>query len=108
MRCARIESALDLLVASSRERSAAEECRDLLGVDLVVLDRGAVDGSHVEGVAEDELDAFGLAEISEPVPGEDALGADDEAVAVGRDGFQERLGTGGEIPVEDDLAFVRK
>jgi hypothetical protein len=31
---------------------------DLVGVDAVVLCLAAVDGLHVEGVAEDELDAL--------------------------------------------------
>ena len=30
------------------------------------------------------------------------------SLAVGRDGFEERLRTGGKVPVEGGLAFVRK
>jgi len=67
-----------------------------------------VDGLHVERVAEDELDSLPLAEISEPVPGEDALGADDEAVAEGSDRLEQGLGGGDEVVVEDDLAVVRE
>ncbi len=65
-----------------------------------------MDGLHVEGVAEDELDAFPAAQIGEPVPGEDALDGNDEVVAVGGDGFEERLGAAPEILLEQDLAFA--
>ena len=44
----------------------------------VVLGFGAVNGLHVEGVAEDEGDAFAGAEVCEPVPGEHALDGHDE------------------------------
>jgi hypothetical protein len=64
-----------------------------------------VDGLHVEGVAEDELDPFPPAQIGEPVPGEDALDGDDEVVAERGDGLKERLGAAPEILLEQDLAF---
>ena len=71
---------------------------------LVVLGLAAVDGFHVQGVAEHEGDRLVLAEVGEPVPGEHALAADDEAVAEGRDGVEEGVGAGGQIAFEDGLA----
>jgi hypothetical protein len=35
-----------------------------------------VDGFHVQGVAEGEMDAFAAAEVGEPVPGKHALDGD--------------------------------
>jgi len=87
------------------EVPAAEQARDLEGVHAVVLGLGAVDGLHVEGVAEDKVDALPPAEIGAPVPGEDALGNDDEALAVGRDGGQEGLRAAPQVAVEEDLAL---
>lgn len=52
-----------------------------MGVESVVLGFTAVDSLHIEGVTEDEVDAFLAAEISEPVPAEDTLGGDDQFVA---------------------------
>jgi hypothetical protein len=53
-----------------------------VGIDPVVLGFAAVDGFHIEGVPQDEPDAFGGAEIGEPVPGEHALHGGDEPFAV--------------------------
>jgi hypothetical protein len=68
---------------------AAKHAGEFGGVDPVVLGFAAVDHLHVEGVAEDEGDAFGLAQVGEPVPGEHALGPDDESVAERGDRIEE-------------------
>ena len=60
------------------KHAAAQQAGDLGGVDRVVLGLAAVDGLHVQGVAEDEGDALVFAEVGEPVPGEHALAADDQ------------------------------
>ena len=49
----------------------------------------SMNGSHVEGVAENELDVFILAKISQPVLGKHALGTHDQVVAVVLNGMQE-------------------
>src|SRR5262249_14819936 len=61
-----------------------------------------VDGLHVQGVSQDEGDLLLQAEIGEPVPGEQALTGDGQAVAEGSDGVEEGVGAGGEGLVEDD------
>src|SRR6185436_19082586 len=61
------------------------------------------DGLHVERVTEHEGDVLSRTQIGEPVPGEDALDADDDVVAVRRDGAQQRLGAGGHVLVEHDV-----
>jgi hypothetical protein len=55
-------------------------------------------------VARREGDLLLGAEVCEPVPGEHALGGDDEVVAEGGEGLEEGLGTGGDALVEDDSA----
>ena len=90
------------------EGAAAQEGGDLLGAHLVVLDLRSVDGPHVQRVAQHELDSLPAAEVGEPVPGEDAFGADHQLVTEGSDGFQEGFGSGGEVAVEDHLALVRE
>ena len=47
---------------------------------------------------------FGRAEIGEPVPGEHALGRDDEIVAVRRDGLEEGRRRRRHVPVHEHLA----
>ena len=89
-----------------REHPAAQQAGDLAGVDAVVLGLAAVDGFHVQGVAEREGDRLVFAQIGEPVPGEHALAADDEPVAEGFDRVEEGFGTGGQILLEDGLAVA--
>ena len=76
------------------DHAAAEQDHELLGVDAVVLGLGAVDRLQIEGVGQDERDAMFGAEIGEPVPAEDAFGADHQVVRVGGDGLEEGLGGG--------------
>jgi hypothetical protein len=63
-----------------------------------------VDGLHVEGVAEHEGDALRLAQIRQPVPAEQALTGNDQAVAVGRDRLEKGTRLGGQLLVQDDGA----
>jgi len=86
------------------DRSAPEEGGQLLGVEAVVLRLAAVDRLEVEGVGEDEGDVELAAEVGQPVPAEDALGADDEIVAVGPGGLEEGLALAGDSFVQDDRA----
>jgi hypothetical protein len=83
-----------------REVAAAQQAGDLVGVDLVVLGLGAVDELQVQGVTQCEGDVLFRAAIGEPIPGEHAFGAADEVVAEGGDGFEEGLGSGGDVGVE--------
>jgi hypothetical protein len=76
------------------------------GVDLIVLAFAAVDGFHVQSVAEDESDLLPGAEIGKPVPAEQALDGDDAVVAEGSDSLEEGVGFGGEVFVVDDLAVA--
>jgi hypothetical protein len=64
----------------------------------------SVDGLHVEGAAENEGNVLLGAEVGEPVPAEDALDADDEVIAIGRDGPEEALGLRAQVAVHEHLA----
>jgi hypothetical protein len=67
-----------------------------------------VDELHIEGVPQDEGDTVVLAQVGQPVPGEHALTADDQALAVGPDGVEEVGGTGGQVLLEDGASLVIK
>jgi hypothetical protein len=61
-----------------------------------------VDGSHVEGVAENEGNIFFIAEVSEPIPGEHAFYGNDDVFAVWFDSLEEGIGLSVDIFVEQD------
>jgi hypothetical protein len=85
------------------KHASLEQLGDLQRVDAVVLGLAAVDGAHVQGVAEDERDVLTRAEIGHPVPGEHALDADDQVLAVGCQGVEQDRRVGREIAMQDDL-----
>ena len=89
-----------------RQRSPAKEGGNLQGIELVVLGLSPVDGFHVEGMTEGEVDAFVAAEVGQPIPGEYAFGADHEVVEVGFDGTQERIGSAPDVLVKEDRALA--
>jgi hypothetical protein len=89
-----------------REHAAAEQDGDLAGIELIVLGLAAVDGLHIQGVSEHEMNTLLGTQIGEPVPGEDALDADHEVFSERRDGAEERLGRGLHIAVQEDLAVT--
>jgi hypothetical protein len=80
----------------------------LWGIDFIVFGFAAVDGFHVEGMAEDELDSLLGAQIGQPVPAEEALDGDDQVLAEGFNGFPESLRTGSEVAVKQDLPLLVK
>ena len=88
------------------KHSSPHEGRDLVGVDAVVLGLAAVDGLHVERVAEDEGDALLGAEVGQPVPGEGALDRDDEVLAEGGDCGEEGLWLRADVSVQEHLALL--
>src|SRR5262249_42547958 len=100
---ARFAHALGVSVGE-REGAAPQQAGDLTGVKAVVLGLAAVDGFQVQGVAEDEGDVLLDAAIGDPVPGEQALGADHEVVAIRLEGPPKRLWPTGDALVEDGLA----
>lgn len=86
------------------EIAAAQQRGDLQGVDAIVLGLAAMDGLHVEGVPEDELDALLGTEVGDSVPAEQALDRNDESLAVGLEGTQELVSIAGELAVDEGFA----
>ena len=82
-------------------QSAAQEARDLVRVNLVVLGFPTVDRLHRQRVAEHERDLFGGADVCEPIPREHALGGDDQIVPVRGDDLEERLAGGCDVAMHD-------
>jgi hypothetical protein len=66
----------------------------------------AVDGFHVKSMAEDESNALLGTQVSEPVPGEQALDRHDETLSVWGNGFQEGLRVGFHIAMHKNLAAL--
>jgi hypothetical protein len=63
-----------------------------------------VDSLCVQGLAEREGDALGLAQVGEPVPAEGAFAGDHQLLAKGRDVMEKGGGLGGQVLVKDDVA----
>jgi hypothetical protein len=89
-----------------REVAALEQAGDGLGVLAVALGLATVDGFHGPGVTEHEGDLVVPAGVREPVPGMHTLPGDEQAVAEGLHGAQERLRGGGQVATEADLAVA--
>jgi hypothetical protein len=83
-----------------REHTAAEQHSDFMGVDLVVFGLAAMDSLHIEGMPEDKRDAMFRTEVCQPVPGKHAFGRQDDLLAVGSDGFEQRLWGGCHVTVQ--------
>ena len=89
-----------------RKHAAAQQAGYFCGVAAIVLHFAAVDRFHVERMSEREGDRFVFTQIGEPIPGEHAFAADDQALAKRRHGVEEHLGVGGQIAGEDGGAAV--
>jgi hypothetical protein len=75
-----------------------------VGVEGVVLGLATVDGLPVQRVTQDEGDLLAGTQVSQPVPAEQALAADDEVVALGGDGIEKGLRRTGQRDGADDLS----
>src|SRR5262249_42354304 len=89
-----------------RKHASTEEHGNLVRLDLVIFGLAAVDGFHIEGVTEDEGNALRGAEVSEPVPGEDAFNGHNQTVPIGRNSFEKWFRSGLHIAVEHDVSVV--
>jgi len=88
--------------------AAPEQGRDLICVYFVVLGFAAMDGFHIESVAQDEGNILFTAEIGEPVPGEDAFNGNDNVLSERCDGLQEDVGICFDVPMQDDFSLLVK
>src|SRR5436305_1606151 len=88
------------------EIAAAQQGGDLVGVEPVVLRLAAVDGLHVESVAEDKLEALLVAQVGDPVPAEQTFDGDHQVLSVGGESLQQQLALTGQLPVHQSLALL--
>jgi len=88
------------------EHASAQQRRDLLRVDAVVLGLSAVDGLHVERMSEREDNVVIDAEVGDPVPAEEALDAHDEISAVGLKDPKEVFRIGPNVLMDLDFAVL--
>jgi hypothetical protein len=63
-----------------------------------------VDGFHVQSVAEYKSYAFPVAQIGDPVPGENSFHCHHKIFAVWVDGYEQSIGSCAEVPVQQDFA----
>src|SRR5215510_8125841 len=88
------------------EHTTAQQCRNLLRIDLVVFGLPAMDGLHIEGMPKDERDTFVGTEVGEPVPGEHTLDRHDKPLSIRVNGVQKGLRSGFHIAMYQDLAVL--
>ncbi len=86
-------------------QASSQQGSDLVGVDPVVLALAAVDGSHVQGMAQDKGNVLVVAEIGEPVPGEHAFRTDDNVFPERLNELEKACWPGSDIPVQLDVAL---
>ena len=79
-----------------------------MGIDLVGLRLTAMDGFHIKGMTEDELDTFFTAKIGKPVPGEHAFDTDHQAIAVRSNDLEKVFRTATDVAVDEDRSFPVK
>ena len=77
-----------------------------MGVDRIVFGRAARDGLHGEGVTADTREPRFRTAGSKPVPGPQACGREDDRLAGGGDGLEQRLWGGGHVPVQQRVASL--
>jgi hypothetical protein len=65
-----------------------------------------MNGFHVKSMTENEVDALPRTEVGEPIPGEDTLDRDGEAVSERSDGFQKNIRIRDKVSMKKDLSFL--
>ena len=85
------------------QHTPAPQGGNLVGIDVVVFGLTAVDGLHGERRPQDEGHACVSAEISEPIPGEDAFNGHDQPLAIRGNGLEERCRSGLHVAVPQEF-----
>jgi hypothetical protein len=88
------------------EHPAAQEQRDFLSIHRIVCGLPAMESLHGEGMAQDTGDTFTSAEVGQPIPGEETLGAPNQPLAVGCNDLEKRGGASGHIPGHQNRAIL--
>jgi hypothetical protein len=85
------------------EHPPAEQHRNLVGIDRVVLGLTAVNGFHVQGMAEDAGHPLLGTEVREPVPREETFDRDHDILAVGRNDLEPAVWVGLQMTMHQEL-----
>jgi hypothetical protein len=67
-----------------------------------------MDGFHVKGMAEGEVDFFSATQIKKPIPGKHALHAYHQPFLERRDNFEKFFGATVDVAMEQDVTFPIK
>jgi hypothetical protein len=65
-----------------------------------------MDGFHIEGMPEDKRQPLAGAQVSEPLPGEEAFDADDQIRPIGRNRLEKGLWPRWHITMDHDLSIL--
>ena len=88
------------------EIAALEQTGDFIGIDFIVLGLAAMDCPHIQGVAEDEGELLGGAEIGQPIPAEDTFHPDNDIFLIGRNEFEKQPRIGVDVLVKLDFSLL--
>jgi hypothetical protein len=89
-----------------REPPAAPQHSACMGLDLVVFGLAAMDRFHRESMTEDKRHTLFSTEVCKPVPRQQAFGSEDDRLAVGGNGFEQRLWGRGHMTVQQRFASL--
>jgi hypothetical protein len=77
-----------------------------MGIDLVVFGLAAMDRFHIESMTEDKRNTLFSTEVCKPVPSKHAFGSEDDLIAVGGNGFEQRLWGSCHVTVQPRFASL--
>jgi hypothetical protein len=87
-------------------QASSQQGGNLMGVYAIVLAFAAMNGPHVQGMTENKWDVLVFTEIGQPVPGEHALGGDDEILTEWLDRMQKDIRTGFHVSMKDGFSLL--
>ena len=77
-----------------RQHTTAQQHGNLLGIDPIIFGLTAMDGLHIEGMAQHRGNPFLLTQVRQPLPRKHTFHADDEVLFIGSNdpqkGFRRR------------------
>ena len=87
-------------------QAATQESGYFMGVDLVILAFAAMNGPHIQGMAEDEGNVFLSTDIGQPLPGKHAFRRYHKVFAVWLDRMEKYIGIGAYVAMQDNFSCL--
>ncbi len=87
-----------------RKHAAPKQSRDFMGINPIILSLAAMNGFHIEGMAQDKRDVLLGTQIGDPVPGEHAFGSNDDVFPERLYGVEKDFQVGSYVSVQHDLS----